>query len=395
MKWPAHGVTMRTAAQHADKIRKAFNEAFDSDAIAEAWTQTHLGTTTTTPQMARDWAHIHITIDKKKLADILPKLYADGYVIGENAGAYMLSNLTRNKAVSAGVVDWDTWKPGNQAASALLKPKGGLQNLLDSRNVTIDGISNTKLDRIGTVLSKALEQGLTPKDIAPMIDQVVDDPQSALSIAQTEMSRAVSVASRDLYENSGVEQVEWLVAEGCDDCQDNADASPIEIDDTFPTGDTEPPAHPNCMCALAPYIDTSDIELSSQADLVKFVPSKNEVDRALSRLKILPNAPEQDEKTIEAPWKRIDPITVDPNIWNTAELALVNLADLTATDEVLNRKKLKKHIKAMGQTLLPFRSYALIIQQDDQLIIIDGHHRLFSLWLLGNQTAPVWLAKES
>jgi hypothetical protein len=93
-----------------------------------------------------------------------------------------------------------------------------------------------------------------------MVDQVIDDPQQALIIAQTEMSRAVSVASRDLYETSGVEQVEWLVAIGCEDCQDNADASPIGINETFPSGDTEPPAHPNCICSLAPYIsvDTSD-----------------------------------------------------------------------------------------------------------------------------------------
>jgi hypothetical protein len=49
--------------------------------------------------------------------------------------------------------------------------------------------------------------------------------------------------------------VEWLVAEGCDLCEENADASPIGIDEEFPSGDTEPPAHPNCMCALAPYFD--------------------------------------------------------------------------------------------------------------------------------------------
>jgi len=72
------------------------------------------------------------------------------------------------------------------------------------------------------------------------------------------MSRAVSAASRELYADSGVEQVEWLVAEGCDDCQENADASPIGIDDTFPSGDTEPPAHPNCMCSLAPYVVITD-----------------------------------------------------------------------------------------------------------------------------------------
>ena len=79
-------------------------------------------------------------------------------------------------------------------------------------------------------------------------------------IAQTEMSRAVAVASRELYEESGVELVEWLVADPCDLCQENADVSPIRIDETFPSGDTEPPAHPNCVCDIAPYVvDTRNI----------------------------------------------------------------------------------------------------------------------------------------
>ena len=164
------------------------------------------------------------------------------------------------KAPSVGVVNWDTWTPGNQAASALVKPKGGLQKLLDRRGIVLDGITDTKLNRIGTVLGQALAEGITPRAVSILVDQVINDPQQALVIAQTEMSRAVSVASRDLYETSGVEQVEWLVAIGCEDCQENADASPIGIDEVFPSGDTEPPAHPNCMCALAPYmVDTSTL----------------------------------------------------------------------------------------------------------------------------------------
>ena len=74
------------------------------------------------------------------------------------------------------------------------------------------------------------------------------------------MSRATAVASRELYQDSGVELVEWLVAEPCDICQENADVSPIRIDETFPSGDTEPPAHPNCVCDIAPYVvDTRNI----------------------------------------------------------------------------------------------------------------------------------------
>jgi len=429
MKWPAHGVAVRLAAKHADKIRKAFRSAFDADAIALSWAETHPMGGTVTPQQARDWAKIHITTDKKALVESLAPLYADGYVIGETAATYTLAHLTgyrksptTRQLASASVVDWNTWTPGNRAAALLLKPKGGLESLMATRNVTIDGVTATKLDRIGTVLSKALEQGVTPQEVSIMVDQIINDPEQALMIAQTEMSRAVSVASRDLYETSGVEYVEWLVAEGCADCQDNADASPIRIDDTFPSGDSEPPAHPNCMCSLAPYImdtgalndqvdnysggaygdsvDVESIDLAASPTMLKFVPGELEVERALSRAKILPNPitapPYEDlDKLVESPWKTIDPITVNPNIWDRAELSVVQLDSLVGTDAYLHRKKLKQHIKVMGQATSAFRSFALVVERDGQLIIIDGHHRLMAMWLLGNNAAPVWLASEN
>jgi len=260
MQWPAHGATVRIAAKHADRIRKGFQKAFNADDIVERWFHSHIGSESTTTQQARDWARTSITPDKKYLLDALKPLYADGWVLGTVSGQYMLRGIEKAPKADATVVDWETWKPGNQAAAALIKPKGGLQNLLDRRGIVLDGITDTKLNRIGTVLGQALAVGITPKDVAVLVDQVINDPQQALVIAQTEMSRAVSVASRDLYETSGVEQVEWLVAIGCEDCQENADASPIGIDEVFPSGDTEPPAHPNCMCALAPYmVDTSTL----------------------------------------------------------------------------------------------------------------------------------------
>jgi hypothetical protein len=262
MEW--HGTSIRLAAKHADQIRKGFKSAFNADNIVADFFAAHLGQTELTTQQARDWTNTHITPDKTALNASLKPLYADGWVLGEAvAQTLLIKQIDKSITISptiAPVVDWSSWTPGNKAASALIKPKGGLQNLLDRRGLIIDGVSNTKLDRIGTVLGKALELGITPKEVSIMVDAVINDAQQALIIAQTEMSRAMTVASRNLYETSGVEQVEWLVAEGCDDCKENADASPIGINETFPTGDTEPPAHPNCMCDLAPYVvDTSTL----------------------------------------------------------------------------------------------------------------------------------------
>ena len=254
------GAVIRLAAKHADRIQRAFKKAIDTDQIVASWFESYLGVTSVTPAQARDWVQIHAHPKKQLLLESLTPIYADGYVLGQTAAKVRLKTEL-NKAVTEpiiGVVNWETWKPGNQAAAALIRPKAGLQALLDKRQITIDGVTSTKLNRIGTVLAQALETGITPRQVSILVDQVVNDPEQALIIAQTEMSRAVSAASRELYADSGVEQVEWLVAEGCDDCQENADASPIGIDDTFPSGDTEPPAHPNCMCSLAPYVVITD-----------------------------------------------------------------------------------------------------------------------------------------
>jgi hypothetical protein len=256
MNWPEQKVVVRLIAQHATKIRKAFKSALDGDAIAKAWAETHPTSDapqTTTSQMARDWALAHAVTNNKQMVLALGNMYADAYTLGVKVAKIRLNGLQKDATPTVGIVDWSTWKPGLPAAAALVKPTGGLRGLLDSRRILADDVLHTKLDRIGTALAKGLEQGLTPKETSRMINEIIDDPQQALLIAQTETSRAVSIAARDEYETAQVEQVEWLVAEGCEECQDNADASPIGIDETFPSGDSEPPAHPNCMCALAPY----------------------------------------------------------------------------------------------------------------------------------------------
>jgi hypothetical protein len=56
----------------------------------------------------------------------------------------------------------------------------------------------------------------------------------------------------------------------------------------------------------------------------------------------------------------------------------------------MKRKNIREHIENMGQAVTPYRSYALVVVVDGDSIIIDGHHRLFAKWLLGQDTAPVW-----
>jgi hypothetical protein len=260
-----NGAKVRLAARRAKLIREGINQSFSTEQVVDDFVAMNFQNIT--PQEARQWAITNVRTNDEALRSALFNMYLEAYVLGEDIAMSAIAKARISKAPTlrqlqqAMGINWDTWKAGNKPAALLVRKPRGLSTLLDNRGVTIQGINRTTLDRIGTILARGLENGWTPSDIKEEIaDTIDDDNDRALTIAQTEMSRAVTAASRQLYEESGVELVEWLVADPCDICQENADVSPIRIGDTFPSGDTEPPAHPNCVCDLAPYVtDTRNI----------------------------------------------------------------------------------------------------------------------------------------
>lgn len=260
-----NGAKVRLAARRAKLIREGINQSFSTEQAVDDFVAMNFQSIT--PQEARQWAITNVRTNDEALRSALFNMYLEAYALGEDIAMSAIAKARISKAPTlrqlqqAMGINWDTWKAGNKPAALLVRKPRGLSTLLDNRGVTIQGINRTTLDRIGTILARGLENGWTPSDIKEEIaDTIDDDNDRALTIAQTEMSRAVTAASRQLYEESGVELVEWLVADPCDICQENADVSPIRIGDTFPSGDTEPPAHPNCVCDLAPYVtDTRDI----------------------------------------------------------------------------------------------------------------------------------------
>ena len=260
---------VQLATRHVRSIQLGIEAMFSPDDIVDFWFASNhpVGNTETNdpyklaPVLARDWAKIHINAKStEKLYAALGRVYADAYILGEDLTTYEIARaiglrkaaLTKDKLQRALKTDWNKWKPGNRAAAALVEPPDALQKLLDQRRIVIQGLTNTTLNRIGTALAYGLDKGDSKNTIAADISSILDDKERALTIAGTEMSRAVVQASKDLYADSGVEKIEYLVADPCDECQENYDASPIDIGEQFPNGD--PPVHPNCMCDIAPYV---------------------------------------------------------------------------------------------------------------------------------------------
>ena len=251
----------RLAVRHQRAIRNAIRESVNVADIVSAWfTNYPNGEGSVTPEQARDWARAHVIVNTRPMRNALTGVYADSVILGTDLSLYQIARKARVRKVAPSKdellrslrMNWSNWRPGNRAAALRLRPTSLLYDLLNRGNVMSDEITMTTVKRIGTILAQTLAEGVTPRRAAILIDEMIDDPVRSLMIAQTETSYAVVEASMDLYRESGVEMVEYLVADPCDACAENEAASPLQLGQEFPNGN--PPVHPNCMCDIAPYV---------------------------------------------------------------------------------------------------------------------------------------------
>ena len=260
MKWGAHKADMRIAAKNAPKIRAAIKQSFDAQAIYEAYLATMPNPDEKLPMArvkARSWAIMNINFDRQPLGVVLRRVLADGYVLGivsANEALFRARKKLKKKALEVdGFIDWENWKPGSESAALLLRPTGSFKKMLDDLDISIKDINTTDYDKLGSALADSVALGLTPKRGAKLLQNVVASPARALTIAVTEQARAITTASLERYRESGVEEVEWIAAIPCDICEVNeGEVRPVGT--TFPSGDSQPPVHPNCRCALLPLV---------------------------------------------------------------------------------------------------------------------------------------------
>lgn len=202
-------------------------------------------------------------LDMDEAESVLQEMIGEGYVAGGFVAANMVEDAGGDvvRPSYLGLVDWSRWEPGNNAAAALLAAEDdarGLAQLLDDAGVTIKGVGDTLLDLLGNSLGEGIANGEGIDDLSARVGEVLDDPDRGDIIARTESARASSVASMDSFAENGIGGKEWMTFDPCPICEENEADGVIDITDVFSSGDTEPPAHPNCECAIAPVVDTSD-----------------------------------------------------------------------------------------------------------------------------------------
>ena len=224
----------------------------------------------------REWVRININFDNSPMERVLNQMWAASYLFGEKDA---VNELTSNVGF-----DWDNWKPGNEAASLLVKPPKALKAILNKNKPMALEISRTTADRIGTKLSEGLEQGLGADEIARNINTVLNDPARSMVIARTETADALVQANLATYREAEVELVEWLVGDPCDICAENAGVQ-VRLGGVFPSGDEAPPAHPNCVCDVAPIVLTAEelqdmdlFDLAVKPDTLKYDPEQERDD---------------------------------------------------------------------------------------------------------------------
>jgi SPP1 gp7 family putative phage head morphogenesis protein len=248
----------RIAAKNAVKIRAALRELADYKKLYLQYQETmpeSTGNLARDRTRARAWAIMNVTeLRTEALASSLWRMWAEAYVLGTVAASEWL-RITRelNKAEGDVTVDWDNWKPGDRAATLMLQRPKAFQEILDSTNVTIKGMSKTSITDIGNSLAEAIDLGLDASSAALLIGRNVASPARALTIAITEQNRVISVATMERYKEAGLEKQEWAVSDPCNICAKN-DGAIVPIGTSFPSGDTQPPAHPHCRCVLLPVI---------------------------------------------------------------------------------------------------------------------------------------------
>jgi SPP1 gp7 family putative phage head morphogenesis protein len=148
----------------------------------------------------------------------------------------------------------------DQAAALVGKRYDANGNLVEAAREDYR-IDDATRDMIRDTIADGLAENIGLDEIAAQIeDGTAFGEDRAELVARTEIARANSqgalVSYREARDQGVVVRKEWLIADDdcCDDCQENADAGAIDVDDDFPSGDDSPPQHPRCRCAVSPVV---------------------------------------------------------------------------------------------------------------------------------------------
>ncbi|MFJ9771225.1 phage minor head protein [Kitasatospora sp. NPDC101157] len=184
------------------------------------------------------------------LTDALTGLYTDGYLVGTASAAAVTGSE------SAGL---DGWAPGDRAAAQDRIDSHGagpaLTVLTAGAAAAAATLTASRIKDAAKALAAGVMAGDAPRTIGTAMHAAMTDPDRAYAAVITETTRGIAAGTADNYRRNGIALGQWQTEPDgnvCPVCDANAAAGPIPIGHAYPSGDTTPPAHPRCRCAVLP-----------------------------------------------------------------------------------------------------------------------------------------------
>ncbi len=263
--WPGWDRDQPTAELWATRIRRALGETVDCERLAEQWLARELvkadePDAATAEQYQQpegdtgDWAAalavaflaaqgISLTAP---IAAALAGIWTEGWAVGAASA----------RAVLDGTAARFGWTIGDDAGARqrlTAAMADALQAFLDRNRSTIPAVADRRLRAFAQVLAQAKATGMTAKELAQALRDVLSDEPWTRMVGLTELTRASAEAARAAYTAAGVTNWRWQTEPGaCPVCLTNEAAGPRTIGETWPDGSDAPPAHPNCRCSCQP-----------------------------------------------------------------------------------------------------------------------------------------------
>lgn len=140
----------------------------------------------------------------------------------------------------------------------------------------IKGINKTTTDSIRTAIAEWVKLGAAQSELTKTLSGIVQDPNRAALIAQTESTRVYNEGARKRWSAAGITRVRWQTvrdANVCPVCGGLHNREGALNEGVFSTREQAyltPPAHPGCRCFTKPVISasTQDAIDAEAADLL-------------------------------------------------------------------------------------------------------------------------------
>jgi hypothetical protein len=144
---------------------------------------------------------------------------------------------------------------GAELVGKRITDKGEIVDNPDARYA----ITETTRENLRELISKSVDEGWTTTELQHNILQSEDfSAARALNISRTESMYAYNHGKHEAAKGTGQKFKQSFPGEECcEECQENADAGLIPIDEDFPSGDDCPPFHPACRDGIG-YSEAKD-----------------------------------------------------------------------------------------------------------------------------------------